>query len=444
MSSFLSSSRDLVGIAAGNVVQVVWGPLSMPLHLASSVTEATIGSCTHVVTGTRHLVDQAFRQSSGGEDTSSFSPIDGAIHHVSNAIPLVLQAADQIKDHIGGIVLGVLSPVIGGDQDRSQPTSAGEGSSEKMSFLDRLRIDYPEVSDNDEDRHISNAEVSKFLLRTDDLSLSIDLCYIDLSRQFSEASLTNEALDAMVSQAFALASTHPETALLQQPTVNPFESKVRWKEECSTTKLLRQKERLDPSDWVPLMEREVMVWSGKYITTEVYGHSLPLFLARGLVPSSPQQFMELLWDNSRTSEYNRFCVERINQLVVEEDCNGRGTKVVKSETRVPFTSLSAVLSTLMHVRKLESPDEGYIIVSRSLNSGRAGNHLSADHVQQDCNNEIIWGINLIRSVPGRPELTDLTCLSQVDSAFVPNFLAHRVGIMAVENCFNAVRSSKGK
>jgi hypothetical protein len=116
----------------------------------------------------------------------------------------------------------------------------------------------------------------------------------------------------------------------------------------------------------------------------------------------------------------------------------RATKVVQSETQVPFTSFSVVMSTLMHARMV---DDCYVIVSRSLNPGRAGSHTgSTSSSVEESKNELVWGVNVIRHVPGEPEMTDLISVSQVSSSLVVQFLSHKVGIMAVESCYNAMRS----
>jgi hypothetical protein len=98
----------------------------------------------------------------------------------------------------------------------------------------------------------------------------------------------------------------------------------------------------------------------------------------------------------------------------------------------------------MHVRPLELPDQGFVIVSRSLDSGMAGTHVgSRENVDTTGRkNEIIWGINVVRRVPNNPQLTDLTSLSQVGSPMVPKFLAQRIGVMGVEDFYKNVREPK--
>mmetsp|Transcript_25634 Transcript_25634/g.59546 ORF Transcript_25634/g.59546 Transcript_25634/m.59546 type:complete len:282 (-) Transcript_25634:217-1062(-) len=278
---------------------------------------------------------------------------------------------------------------------------------------------------------------SKLWLMTRDLSDSMPR-HVHVSQDFRDDSLVSEALEAMVTRALALVNTCPDTALVQDASPdNPRQPRVQWKPEGGTCKLLEQKPYQSPGEWTIWMEKEILIWSGKLQCMENHRkqrrhahHSVPMFLSRGILSTaSPADMLQLFWDDSRTSEYNRFCVERKTCHVLQElQPHGRGTKVVQSETRVPFTKFSVVLRTLMHACPLQ---EGFLIASRSLCTTQSGGR-----------NEMIWGITLLRAVPGHPAWTDLTCLSQVRSAMVPPFLTSRVGIMAIESNFHALRSCK--
>ena len=235
--------------------------------------------------------------------------------------------------------------------------------------------------------------------------------------------------------------------LVQKPssTVKPQVSDplVDWKPEGSTAKLLHKKQKLSTDDWVALMGKEVLVWSGKLRAKDARKADVPVFLSRGMVPISPRGMLQLFWDDSRTRSYNKFSLGRSTSMEMEDDLSPdsksmRATKVVQSETQVPFTSFSVVMSTLMHTRIV---DGCYVIVSRSLNPGRAGSHTGSPSSSiEESKNELVWGVNVIRHVPGEPGMTDLTSVSQVSSSLVVQFLSHKVGIMAVESCYNAMRS----
>jgi hypothetical protein len=206
---------------------------------------------------------------------------------------------------------------------------------------------------------------------------------------------------------------------------------------------MRMMSQLSNDEIYEKMQEYVLIWSGKCCGPKYYyGSDTPLFLARGVVQRSPRDFLNLLWNSNRTSEYNNYNLGRSDALIIIDNItNGGnyGAKVVKSETKVPFTGLSLTLSSLMHASSLDD-EEGFIIVSRSLNSGMAGCHVgNCKRVETNGKNEILMGVNIMRPVPGKPHLTDFTSLSQVSSSMVPRFLTTRIGVMGVQDFFNTVR-----
>jgi len=288
---------------------------------------------------------------------------------------------------------------------------------------------------------------SKFLLRVDDVGLlqgeeNRRICFVDLEQYKDEPKLVNRALDNMVTSGIALLSNHPTVRLGKKcPAKNHPKSPMEWKPEAGTSKTLRKMVKMTTLERLRTLESEILVWSGK-----IEGQYYPYFLARGVVQRSPLEFMHLLWDNSRTTEYNDYCLGRTNLLVLDDEVlsgsTDTGTKVIKSDTRVPFTNLSVMVSCMMHVRPLEGPDDGFIIVSRSCSNGLAGTHADYERIEpSEAKNEILWGINVIRRVPNHPNLTDLTSLSQVGTSLVPRFLASKIGLMGVEDFFRNVRKN---
>ena len=202
-------------------------------------------------------------------------------------------------------------------------------------------------------------------------------------------------------------------------------------------------------------------------------------MARGVVVGrGPRQVLQQLWDNSRTSEYNSFCVGRTNLVVIEEQKQQEnqvlpvsslnknntgsapspthssfvgGTKIVRSETRIPFTSLSVNINVLIHARPLDpnDPDKGFVVVSRSVDTGENKDGESfAQEASTPCadgsENEVLWGVNVLKRVTDHADRTDITSVSQVktQSNIVPSFLAKRIAIMGVENFFKNMREGK--
>ena len=346
--------------------------------------------------------------------------------------------------------------------------------------------------------------------------------------------LIRRAMDQLVMRGLTLVSNHP-TVRLHNPNYN-FDTtttttsemmmgkEMEWKCEGSTTQLLRRLLKQSVMERLHTLQSETLIWSGKFHKNykdnknsnclSNYGHEFPFYLARGILPIAPLELLQLLWDNDRTSEYNQFCLGRKTLLDLEdeetEDENddnnnkktkvppmtnkkdmpalgtGRKSKVIESETRVPMTSFTVNVRCLMHSRPLEEPhDHGYVIFSRSLTSGPAGNttttttttttnsqNSNGDSTDSGGNktqkerrrksqrmnkqgnknknnknnntNEILWGMNVIRSVPNHPQLTDLTTFSQVGYTLgvIPQFLASQIAIRGVCEFFETIRRTK--
>jgi hypothetical protein len=287
------------------------------------------------------------------------------------------------------------------------------------------------------------------------------IVYIDLSamRLMADKNFNSffaRALDHMVSLGLSMLANHP-TVRLTHPkysTESPT-TEIEWKCEGSTRQVMSSmapnkstgKQRLHT------MMQKTLIWSGGWKKECDDGRrQVPFYLARGIIGLSPRELLHLLWDDTRTGEYNNYCLGRSTILTANDDNDevlksGRstGTKVIRSEMKVPFTSMTVALSCMMHLQPLEGVDEGYVIVSRSLDSGRAGTHFDGAPSPVDAGSkksEILWGINVIRSVPRHPHLVDLTSLSQVESSMVPNFVARKIGIRGIENFFRNVRALK--
>jgi hypothetical protein len=474
--------------AGGLVVNVACLPVTMPLYFLASTTGVVWG-----VTGMAlaRIGGLDTSSSSGGErSTSSRSSIQELLHNVTQVVPFLFTTATRITQEIGSTAFHLVAPVLALEQQehgscgqmihRSAPqasttccTSSGESSAEKESFLDRLRIDIihlpvkspEERSKADYPQGISPttttaamrttsganpSDISKHLLRVDDVHVLLEtdasaeqlrILYIDLGKEFSNSSLTSQALTQLTFRGFDVISTN---AYAQFSHAHRSHSvRVEWKPEGSTARTLRKMGHWSESECHVRLEKEILVWSGKYQGANYYASECPLFLAKGHVQMSPRDLVNLLWDSNRTCEYNKYCLGRTDVLIIEDNIlNGGsyGAKIIKSETKVPFAGLSVVMTVLMHARALED-EEGFVIVSRSLDSGMAGYHAGSNApVQKGNKNEIILGVNLFRPVPGRSDVTELTSVSQVSSSLVPHFLAKRIGMMGVEDFFQNVRS----
>lgn len=472
--------------------------MTVPLHVVTSTTGFVVDTCTFCISEACSSIDRVLNHHHQGQNPSSSPTVEGLIRNATGIIPLVLNAVGKIKDDMCANLLGLVAPVLQQGEAASEQklcespaekrsrrcvaaAAAGESSAEQDTQLARLRLDYPSSPSRKTNRVVDSppevskevvvplakelvvreeapssnksTDVSKFLLRVCDLDILLPsdeanrdekVHHIDLSN--ADTQLTKQALDALIENGLALLSSCPDARLNYQRS----QDLVDWKPEGSTAKLLKKKTKINSEDWVTLMSKEVLIWSGKLKNQDARKADVPVFLSRGIVPVSPKGMLNLFWDDSRTRSYNKFSLGRSTSMEIENSFHAssannsvRATKVVKSETQVPFTGFSVVMSTLMHARQLQEPQQCYVIVSRSLSPGRAGSHVGSSESAaiDEGKNELLWGVNVLRSVPGHPSVTDLTSISQVSSSLVVQFLTHRVGIMAVESCYSAMRGN---
>lgn len=488
MKALLGSSCDVIKCAAvtgkdaavstgGVVVHVALLPIKIPFHIAATTTGWVVGVAGNVV---QTVVGAA--PSSGGEPTSSTSPIDGLVHNVVNAVPFLVDSAGRITQEIGTIVGRVVSPMLGINADGEKPattapdsrqssparpysTLSGESSAERKNLFDRMRLDFQPTKEVPSEALPSpsssvkpSSVFSKYLLRVDDIHVVVTsdpdpaapnssqvqkAIFIDLDEEFSDKSITNDALAKLLFRGLNFVATNPSAHMCLSGYKASSTVRIDWKPEGSTARILRQMSQAQStSEIYRSLHRHVLVWSGIYRGPAYYGSENPLFLARGVVRRSPKDFFNMLWDSDRTGEYNNFSLGRSDVVVIDDSISSggnSGAKVIRSETKVPFTGLTVSLSALMHAKKIKEGNT-YIIVSRSLNSGLAGYHVdTSKRVEKSNKNEIHLGVNIMRPVPGHPELTDLMSLSHVSSSLVPQFLAFRIGMMGVEDFFSKVR-----
>ena len=490
MSSFWGSTQDVIKIAGGMAVRTACLPVTLPLHVACATKDFVGWTLHQTISQTVGVIRQLTDHNSLVNSSKSQQPLtdtannndaeqgESVAHHNNNPlqdilhlVPVVLEVAGKIKDEIGASVVGIVMP-----PNHQNRATEGTAQDEKER-LDRLRL--PVYVEDNQKKTLSHcqslpvapvsvpvptvcvtpADYSKYLMRVEDLGLAVSadktakVLFIDLSVEYRDNTLLKKSLERLATQGLSLASTHAPVVPPATPTSPPD---VEWKPEGSTAKLLRKKKLQTLERWEEIMQSDILMWSGSF-RKNCGGsptHSQhPLFLARGTVSNKcPRDFLEMLWDNRRTSEYNAYCAGRENMLQIDDKVLSSqqvhtGTKVVKSETRVPFTGLSVTLCTMMHCCPLPGgPQEGYMIVSRSLVSGMAGSHVSQSSPRNidKPKSEILWGVNVFRSVSGHPGQTELTSLSQVASAMVPKFLSQKIGVMGVEDFFRNVRKANPK
>jgi len=505
----LSAAQTTTGVAigvGGTVVKTASLPVTVPLYLTAAATDQIINITGFVVGGVLHHAigngDKSNRsevsKEEGTEDgcqvvsrRQQHRPTQDLLDNVLNFVPFVVDTV--VKKAINS----VQKPALHNTHQaiaRSQPSTTHTASAPALvsaggrsdvdgcntGFLDRLRLDVCPMEEDEEESsgfvddststktatsisvreappNVSLSDVSKYLLRVDDVNVMLPpnpasdrelrVVFVDLGAEFEDESLTTDALNQLISRGKDIASSNSavEVRFDCQSVATKVDFSIEWKPQGQTKKELKRLSQLPESAVFESLRRQVLIWSGSFQGQSYHGCDQTIFMARGVVKGSPREFMNLMWDSSRTSEYNNYCLGRKDVRIVHDDIlsgGSSGAKVIKSETSIPFTSLSVSLTALMHARAIgDDPEDGFMIFSRSLNVGRAGYHTSKKHIDdlRSNKNEILVGVNYMRPVPGHPHLTDLISVSQVNASMLPPFLAFRVGMMGVEDFFKNVR-----
>lgn len=466
MSDVLSSSYAVYY----HVVRTVTLPIRLPIHIGFTTMHMILSISTGIVQRAASilLTDGSQQQQQGSEEDRN-----------RGLIQSVLSLPGTIICVAGNIVVSVVAPVLGVQKQQLKGVSSSPECKTKEKnclitpspqrrplsypdYLDRLRLDYipndvsflveKDFAGEKAPVAIVKEESSNFLLRVNDLSLRraqdcSSLYYIDLHTRNVDQLLVAQALSQMVACTIGMMANHSVCSLGYPEYLTTPESAIQWQPEGSTKRILRNMDQRAEAERLQLLQKEIFIWSGRFQhDTDGYGRKHGFFLARGAVRMAPTDFMKLLWDNRRTSEYNNFCMGRstlhcvgdVDEHAILQGTAVSATKIVKSKMRVPFAGITVKAVCIMHVRPL--PDGGgFVVVSRTLDSGPVGTHTAPVSSSKTTKNEILWGCNVIRSVPGQPGVTELTTLSQVGSS-VPSFLAQKIGLMGITEFFKNVRA----
>ncbi len=167
------------------------------------------------------------------------------------------------------------------------------------------------------------------------------------------------------------------------------------------------------------------------------------------------------------------------------------SKVVRNLTKPPMVSSELEFVTFMHARKLRTADtkmlvssssssslpgggskgsisssvtpestnddhssstsspattEGYIVVSRAIVGDDSHNNGTSKSDDDDkmkkkfIRNEILLGVNILKSVPGEPNLTELTSVTHVYSPLIPVMLAKNAGVKGAVDFVRDIRA----
>ena len=102
--------------------------------------------------------------------------------------------------------------------------------------------------------------------------------------------------------------------------------------------------------------------------------------------------------------------------------------------------------TCMHARRLRPSDssflgeeaDGYVVVSRAVLGDKYNS--ASDSGEKLVRNEILLGVNVLKSIPGEPERTELTAVTHVYSPMIPLMLAKNAGVKGAVDFVRDIRA----
>ncbi|KAL3791250.1 hypothetical protein HJC23_000867 [Cyclotella cryptica] len=244
----------------------------------------------------------------------------------------------------------------------------------------------------------------------------------------------------------------------------------RWCATSSTDKILTKRYK-DMKNGVRVNEgatgswenaasgKDVLIWSSK-CTRPGHGSDYPVVKARGLIPASASEVVDLLRDSSQVVKYNKMSIGRVDQFILTQQgttsvhslqkCPQLGVvgevKIMSSKSQPPLVRKPLEFKTLFYARLLDKSDDvefdkvAYITVGRSVWETPEGTTDGKDSSTTRC--EILLSVNLVRDVTtdSGTQCCELTSITHAVSPGVPMFLGKQMGLMAAENYIKDIRA----
>lgn len=252
------------------------------------------------------------------------------------------------------------------------------------------------------------------------------------------------------------------SALFEIGLDSAMDNSERWVPERTTAKILSQ--RTQPSGnngqctgpmgpWPnAACGDEVLVWTAQ-CGHDGYGSEYPMVRARGLLPTSARDMIDLLLDSDRVKEYNKMSLGRKNEHFFAKGVHNPSkcpktnihgeAKIVRSRSQPPVVRKPVELRLFLHARRIDSEndDEGakYLSIARSVWENEDG---TADEEAAEATRcEMLLSVNLIRDVSYRGEKwCEITSLTHGVSPGIPIFIARKAALMAAEKYIRDIRS----
>ena len=218
-------------------------------------------------------------------------------------------------------------------------------------------------------------------------------------------------------------------------------------------------------------EGAVLVWTGKW-KQPGHGSHLPVVRTVAVLPMSPRDFAALLMDSSRVPTYNKMSLGRTDITTMQSNIDTVGgefggidgeAKVVRNLTQPPLSKKKMEFVTFMHARSMKHQDnpgrgylgavgnenDGFIVVSRAVNDGgpnaaptatNGGGGGGGGDGEEFNRSEILLGLNVVRPVPDRADVCEVTAITHCNSPSVPLMIAGKIGVKGAVDFVKDIRA----
>lgn len=233
----------------------------------------------------------------------------------------------------------------------------------------------------------------------------------------------------------------------------------RWSPQSTTEKILSKRSKAVDNgeqpggpmgDWPNAANGdEVLVWTSTLPDDSHHGSEYPVVKARGIIPTTASNLVELLLDSGKVKEYNKMSLGRIDEHYyaegVNRQCSVTGiqgeAKIVRSKSQPPLIRKPVELRLLLHARRLslESEGESYLTIGRSVWETEHGTVDEKDASATRC--EMLLSVNLVRDVVGGDgHCCEVTSITHGVSPGIPVSIGKRIAITAAAKYIRDIRA----
>ena len=348
------------------------------------------------------------------------------------------------------------------DTERLENKEDDKDAVEEVQVQEEKKDNEEECANNDENKKILRRSSSSFM-RAHDLDIPEEL-------QKGGSEVASSALQELLkSTATRLRGPDPSAAegmfyvdqdlalaldqLVQLGFCEATDESARFVPGRETTKVLKLREAnpipVEPewpiSNWSaanPANLNEVLIWNGMVNseTNKGFGADWPVIKARGIIPTSPREMVDFLWDSKNVPRYNNMSQGREDVLIWQNNVDTKAedspygfpgcAKVMKSYNKIKMIPRLIETVSILHARPLEpslAVPGTYIVVNRSVwETDEEGSPLQA---ATDLNNkhkvvrsEMFLGVQLLRPILDG-KATEMTTIAHASAPGVNKTMA---------------------